>query len=101
TREEREYSLDAGADLTGAKNRDLKTFKISLDVSKELAPPVPDSVVKGSERGIEPPKTRKGRRSYGYQGIQNGQECMQQGSAAKACKKFIDELRRRERQKVQ
>jgi indole-3-glycerol phosphate synthase len=101
TREELEYSLDAGADLIGVNNRDLKTFKISLDVSKELAPLIPDSVVKVSESGIESPETIIELRSFGYQGFLMGQNFMQHGSPEKACKEFIDELRRRESQKVQ
>src|SRR3990170_4153020 len=51
--EELEGSLDAGADLIGVNNRDLKTFQLSIEVSKRLADLIPSTVVKVSESGIE------------------------------------------------
>jgi indole-3-glycerol phosphate synthase len=33
-------------------NRDLRTFQVSLDVSKSLAPAIPDNAIKVSESGI-------------------------------------------------
>lgn len=101
TREELEYSLDAGADLIGVNNRNLKTFTISLDISRELAPMIPDEVVKVSESGIESPDTILDLRKVGYEGFLMGQNFMQHGSPEKACKEFIDELRKRESQTVQ
>jgi len=80
TREELEYSIDAGADLIGVNNRDLKTFKISLDISRELAPLIPDSVVKVSESGIESPDTIMELREFGYEGFLMGQNFMQHGT---------------------
>lgn len=101
TREELDYSLDAGADLIGVNNRDLKTFTISLDVSKRLAPLIPDGVVKVSESGIESPEAIIELREHGFEGFLVGQNFMQHSSPEKACKEFIDELRKRQSQKVQ
>ena len=101
TREELDYSLDAGADLIGVNNRDLKTFTISLDVSKRLAPLIPDGVVKVSESGIESPEAIIKLREHGFEGFLVGQNFMQHSSPEKACKEFIDELRKRQSQKVQ
>ena len=39
-------------DLVGVNNRNLKTFEVSLETSKELAAMIPDDKVKISESGI-------------------------------------------------
>jgi indole-3-glycerol phosphate synthase len=101
TREELEKSLNAGADLIGVNNRDLKKFTINLDVSRELAALIPDDVVKVSESGIESPETIMELRDYGFEGFLMGQNFMQHGRPERACKEFIAELRKRQSQKVQ
>ena len=45
-------ALDAGAEVIGINNRDLRTFKTDLAVTGELAPKVPDGFVVVSESGI-------------------------------------------------
>lgn len=91
-KEELERSLDAGADLIGVNNRDLKTFNLSIEVSKSLASMIPKEVVKVSESGIESPDTIVELREYGYEGFLMGQNFMQHSVPEKACKEFIDEL---------
>ncbi len=44
--EELKRSLDAGADLIGVNNRDLKTFQLSIEVSKRLAKLIPTRLPK-------------------------------------------------------
>ncbi len=92
-KEELERSLDAGADLIGVNNRDLKTFNLSIEVSKSLASMIPKEVVKVSESGIESPDTILELRDYGYEGFLMGQNFMQHSVPEKACKEFIDELK--------
>jgi indole-3-glycerol phosphate synthase len=53
SREELDVALEIGAKIVGVNNRDLHTFEVSLDTSLELAPHIPDSVIKVSESGIE------------------------------------------------
>ncbi len=91
-KEELQATLDAGADLIGVNNRDLKTFQLSIEISKSLAPLIPKDVVKVSESGIESPKTILELKEYGYEGFLMGQNFMQHSSPEKACKEFIDEL---------
>ena len=44
--------LDAGAEVIGINNRDLRTFKTDLAVTGDLAPKIPDGFVVVSESGI-------------------------------------------------
>lgn len=85
-------SVDAGADLIGVNNRDLKTFELSVEVSKRLADQIPSSVVKVSESGIESVQTILELKEYGYEGFLMGQNFMQHSRPEVACKKFIDML---------
>ena len=55
TREELETALEAGAEIIGINNRDLRTFNTSLTVTEELAPAVPRGKVVVSESGISEP----------------------------------------------
>src|SRR5688500_3414695 len=75
--EELKKSLDAGADLIGVNNRDLKTFQLSIEVSKKLAPLIPQSMVKVSESGIESVEAILDLKTYGYEGFLMGQNFMQ------------------------
>ena len=93
-KEELQATLNAGADLIGVNNRDLKTFQLSIEVSKSLASLIPKDVVKVSESGIESPKTILELEEYGYEGFLMGQNFMQHSCPEKACKEFIDDLSR-------
>lgn len=86
-------NLDAGADLIGVNNRNLKTFELNVDVSRRLASLIPDTVVKISESGIESVDTILDLRGYGYEGFLMGQNFMQHARPDAACREFIDELK--------
>lgn len=45
-------AVDAGAEIIGINNRDLRTFKVSLETSKRLRPLIPDGIVTVAESGI-------------------------------------------------
>ena len=49
---ELETAIDSGADVIGVNNRDLRTFKVSLETSVWLAGRIPKGVLKVSESGI-------------------------------------------------
>lgn len=49
---ETEAALEAGAELLGVNNRDLRTFATDLSVTERLAPRVPPEVALVSESGI-------------------------------------------------
>lgn len=90
--EELNQSLDVGADLIGVNNRDLKTFEVSIDVSKRLIQKIPKNVPAVSESGIENPATIKELKSFGFSGFLIGQSFMQTNNPGKACHDFINQL---------
>ena len=53
TRAELARALGAGADVVGINNRDLHTFKVSLQTSLDLRSHIPDGVVVVAESGIK------------------------------------------------
>lgn len=99
-REELQATMDAGADLIGVNNRNLKTFELSIEVSRSLAPLMPKGIVRVSESGIESPETILELREYGYEGFLMGQNFMQHSRPEEACKEFIEELKKTESTRV-
>ena len=77
-------------DIVGVNNRNLKTFEVSTDISKELAGLIPDEFVKISESGISSPKTVIELREYGYKGFLMGENFMKTEKPALALKEFIE-----------
>src|SRR5688572_9417959 len=94
--EELNRNLETGADLIGVNNRNLKTFEVSIEVSKRLAPLIPDSVVKVSESGISSPETMLELRKFGSRGFLMGENFMKHSHPEKAAMEFVAELRRTE-----
>lgn len=89
----------ADIDLIGVNNRDLKTFKMDIEISKRLSDKIPSGFVKVSESGIENPETILELKQYGYQGFLMGQNFMQHAQPEKACLEFVTELKRLEMEK--
>ncbi len=87
-------NLDSGADLVGVNNRNLKTFEVSLEVSKTLADLIPDGVVGVSESGISTPANIIELRKYGYQGFLIGENFMRHSRPEEEAKNFTSELSR-------
>lgn len=86
-------NLYSGADLLGVNNRNLKTFEVSVDVSRKLAEKIPSSYVKISESGMDQVSTVLELRKYGYEGFLMGQNFMKHEKPEEACRRFIEELR--------
>lgn len=87
-------NLNVGADLIGVNNRDLKTFNVSTDVSKRLAPLIPDHVIKVSESGISNPEAIVDLRSHGYEGFLIGENFMKHAQPEVAAAEFMQQLNR-------
>lgn len=90
--EELEKSILPSLDLIGVNNRNLKTFEVNLDYSKQLASKIPDEFVKISESGISSAEVVKELQQFGYQGFLMGEHFMKTENPGSEAKKFITNL---------
>ncbi len=90
--EELRNNTGTDVDLIGVNNRNLKTFQLSIETSKELSQLIPDSAVKISESGIESPEVIMELKKHGFKGFLMGQTFMQHGRPEDAAMKFINKL---------
>ncbi|WP_300570065.1 indole-3-glycerol phosphate synthase TrpC [Flavobacterium sp.] len=91
-KEELDKSIMLSLDMIGVNNRNLKTFEVSLDFSKELAGHIPDEFVKISESGISSIEAIRELNPFGYQGFLIGENFMKTDNAGLAAKEFISKL---------
>lgn len=90
--EELRMNLEAGADMIGVNNRNLKNFVVSIEVSKQLAPMIPNGIVKVSESGISSPDVIAELKKYGYEGFLIGENFMKTDRPAISAAEFIKQL---------
>jgi len=88
TKEEFVRAIGCGARLIGVNNRDLRTFKVSLETSKELARLAPRHTVLVSESGLTPSAV-KDLAAAGYQAFLVGETLMRADNAAEVLREFI------------
>ncbi len=92
--DELQKSIMPSLDLLGVNNRNLKTFEVSLDNSKNLADKIPNDFVKVSESGISNVNTIKALQPYGYKGFLIGESFMKTEDAGKSAKAYINALKK-------
>lgn len=90
--EELEKSIMPSLDMIGVNNRNLKSFEVSLDTSKNLAGQIPDEFVKVSESGIDSVDAIKELKKFGYKGFLIGESFMKTENAGNAAMQFIQNL---------
>ncbi|MFB9055009.1 indole-3-glycerol phosphate synthase TrpC [Formosa undariae] len=90
--EELHKSLMPSLDMLGVNNRNLKTFEVSLDISKELSTLIPNDFVKVSESGISNIEAIKILQPYGYKGFLIGENFMKTDNAGASATEFINAL---------
>ena len=90
--EELQKSIMPSLDMLGVNNRNLKTFEVSLEISKSLSKLIPDDFVKVSESGISAMESIKNLKTYGYQGFLIGENFMRTANPGKAASTFINSL---------
>ncbi|MDT0648773.1 indole-3-glycerol phosphate synthase TrpC [Autumnicola edwardsiae] len=92
--EELQKSIMPCLDMLGVNNRNLKTFEVSTDISKELSEKIPDDFVKVSESGISSVEAIKDLKKYGYQGFLIGENFMKTDNPGQSAADFIAQLDR-------
>lgn len=90
--EELRKSLVPTIDMLGVNNRNLKTFEVSTQISKDLSAIIPDEYVKVSESGISSIEAIKDLQQYGYQGFLIGENFMKTENPGASCHDFIKTL---------
>ncbi|MEL6812580.1 MAG: indole-3-glycerol phosphate synthase TrpC [Bacteroidota bacterium] len=90
--EELQKSMHPTVDLLGVNNRNLKTFEVSLDTSKQLAALIPDHFVKVSESGISSVNAIRELKPYNFQGFLIGENFMKTSDPGQSAREFIEKL---------
>ena len=93
--EELHQQLFSDIDLIGVNNRDLKSFEVSLDVSRKLIDRIPTELVKISESGISSTEAIDELRGIGFDGFLMGENFMKNSRPEDAAKDFIGKLKKR------
>ncbi|NJW51829.1 indole-3-glycerol phosphate synthase TrpC [Salinimicrobium oceani] len=90
--EELKNNLFDTVDLIGVNNRNLKTFEVDLQFSKDLAEKIPGEYLKVSESGISDTAAIRELQKYGFQGFLIGGNFMKTEDPGKSAAEFIKEL---------
>jgi len=90
--EELQKSIVPSLNMIGVNNRNLKTFEVSLNISKDLAMEIPTDFVKISESGIASIEAINELKPFGYKGFLIGEHFMKTENAGKAAKELITKL---------
>jgi indole-3-glycerol phosphate synthase len=87
-------SIMPSLNMLGVNNRNLKTFDVSLETSKNLSALIPCDFVKVSESGINSVIAIKELQPYGYQGFLIGENFMKTDNPGENAAIFIKKLER-------
>jgi len=87
--EELQRAVDAGCDLIGVNNRDLRTFKVDLETAFRLAELIPGNVVRVAESGIQTGGDISRLRAAGYEAFLIGESLMRAASPGEALRTLI------------
>lgn len=91
--EELGRALDAGCDLIGVNNRDLKTFKVDLNTAFRVGDMLPHGAVAIAESGIASGRDIARLRAAGYDGFLIGETLMKAESPGEALKMLLAEVK--------
>lgn len=82
-------ALRSGAEIVGINNRDLRTFRVSLDTSIHLAREIPPAVTKVSESGIFSSADIRRLMNAGFDAFLVGEHLVKSGDAARALRELV------------
>lgn len=86
-------ALDAGCDLIGVNNRNLRTFEVDLETAFRLANRIPAGDVRVAESGIQSGADLARLRSAGYDAFLIGERLMRAERPGEALRKLIEEAK--------
>jgi indole-3-glycerol phosphate synthase len=89
TSQELRRAVSAGARLIGVNNRDLRTFRTSLETSERLIAEAPRGRIMISESGLQAPKSLRHLRALGFGGFLIGEALMRAPDPEAALRHFI------------
>lgn len=92
--EELRRAVDAGSDLIGVNNRDLRTFKVDVNTSLRLAEMIPTEVISVAESGIDSGADIARLRGAGYHAFLIGESLMKSESPGEALKVLLADAER-------
>lgn len=86
---ELEEALELGADFVGVNNRNLKTLKTDLDISRRLAKMKPENAAFICESGLKTAEDLRAMRAAGYNGFLMGTHFMRKEDPGAALKELL------------
>jgi len=90
TGEELARALEAGAEIVGINNRNLKTFEVSVETSLRLIESLPEDCVAVSESGLSAAADLVRLRAAGFDAFLIGERLMQAADPAAALRELLD-----------
>ena len=90
--EELHKAIMPSLDMIGVNNRNLNTFEVSLDTSKNLSSLISNEFIKVSESGISSVEAIKDLKAYGYKGFLIGENFMKTSNPGNSAGEFIKKL---------
>jgi len=91
--QELEKSVMPTLDLIGVNNRNLKTFDVNLEYSRQLAEHIPSEFIKISESGIDSVEAILELKEYGFKGFLMGEYFMKSKNPENEMKEFIKNMK--------
>jgi indole-3-glycerol phosphate synthase len=82
-------ALDAGAQIIGVNNRNLRTLTVDLDASRRLIEMMPKAVVSVGESGLKTKADLERLRRMGYHAFLIGERLMTAGDPGKALEELL------------
>jgi indole-3-glycerol phosphate synthase len=89
TSEELRRAVKTGARIIGVNNRDLRTFRTSLETSERLIAEAPRDQIMISESGLHSPESLRHLQSLGFRGFLIGEALMRAPDPEAALRDFI------------
>ena len=85
-------AIDAGAEIIGVNNRNLRTLEVDLNASREIAAVIPQNVIAISESGLKTAADLQSMQALGYRAFLIGERFMVEPDPGAALAALIESL---------